>query len=48
MPKVWKQIYSEWFPCSGYKLAGTPELEVYPAGNPFSPDYYSEIWIPVQ
>lgn len=48
MPKVWKQIFSEWFPSSGYEYAGTPELEVYPNDNPYSPDYYSEIWIPVK
>ncbi|MBM6616265.1 AraC family transcriptional regulator [Bacillus suaedaesalsae] len=47
MQKVWKEIFSEWFPTSGYKHAGTPELEVYPDGDPFSPNYYSEIWIPV-
>ncbi|MGG3641800.1 AraC family transcriptional regulator [Bacillus gobiensis] len=46
--KVWKQIYSEWFPSSGYMHAGTPDLEVYSDGDPFSPDYYSEIWIPVK
>jgi AraC family transcriptional regulator len=49
MQKVWKQIYSEWFPTSGYKNAGTPELEVYPdESNPTSVNYYSEIWIPVK
>ncbi|WP_085507294.1 AraC family transcriptional regulator [Thalassobacillus devorans] len=48
MPKVWKQIFSEWFPSSGYEHAGTPEMEVYLEGNPFSPDYYCEIWIPVK
>lgn len=48
MPKVWKQIFSEWFPSSGYAYTGTPELEVYSNDNPFSPDYYSEIWIPVK
>ncbi|MFZ0474054.1 MAG: AraC family transcriptional regulator [Halobacillus sp.] len=46
--KVWKQIYSEWFPSSGYKHAGTQDLEVYSEGDPFSEDYYSEIWIPVK
>ncbi|MGP4074699.1 AraC family transcriptional regulator [Halobacillus sp. K22] len=45
---VWKQIYSEWFPSSGYEHAGTPDLEVYSEGDPFSEDYYSEIWIPVK
>ncbi|GGN59637.1 AraC family transcriptional regulator [Oceanobacillus indicireducens] len=47
MQKVWKQIFSEWFPSSGYKHAGTPELEVYSDEDPSSPDLYSEIWIPV-
>ena len=45
--KVWKQIYTEWFPSSHYKHAGTPDLEVYSAGDPWSADYYSEIWIPL-
>lgn len=44
---VWKQIYSEWFPSNDYKHAGTPDLEVYFAGEPWGPDYYSEIWIPI-
>ncbi|MET3699023.1 AraC family transcriptional regulator [Bacillus oleivorans] len=48
MQKVWKQIFSEWFPSSGYEHAGTPELEVYPHDNPTDPNYYSEIWIPVK
>jgi AraC family transcriptional regulator len=46
--KVWKQIYSEWFPSSHYKHAGTPNLEVYFAGDPWGTDYYSEIWIPLK
>lgn len=46
--KVWKQIYSEWFPSSGYKQAGYIEIESYPDGNAYSEDYYSEIWIPVK
>ncbi len=46
--KVWKQIYTEWFPSSHYKHAGTPDLEVYSAGDPWGDDYYSEIWIPLK
>lgn len=42
-----KQIYSEWFPSTGYEHAPGPELEVYPKGNPMSEDYYSEIWVPI-
>lgn len=48
MHKAWKQIFSEWFPSSGYEHAGIPEFENYPGGDPFSDDYYSEIWIPVK
>ncbi|WP_226579857.1 AraC family transcriptional regulator [Halobacillus litoralis] len=45
---VWKQIYTEWFPSSGYKSTGGPELEVYAGGDPYSEDYKSTIWVPVQ
>lgn len=48
MQNTWKQIFSEWFPTSGYEHAGTPELEVYTDDDPSSPDCYSEIWIPVK
>lgn len=46
--KVWKQIYSEWFPSNPYENAGTAEMEVYPAGDSYSEDYVSEIWIPLK
>ncbi|WP_226645950.1 AraC family transcriptional regulator [Mesobacillus subterraneus] len=48
MQKAWKQIFTEWFPASGFQHAGTPELEVYPAGDSDAHDYYSEVWIPVK
>jgi AraC family transcriptional regulator len=48
MQNVWKQIFTEWFPSSGFEHAGTPELEVYTAGNSADQDYYSEVWIPVK
>ncbi|MFD1031544.1 AraC family transcriptional regulator [Metaplanococcus flavidus] len=48
MPKVWKQIFSEWFPSNHYENAGTAEMEVYPAGDAYSDDYVSEIWIPLK
>ncbi|WP_256380231.1 GyrI-like domain-containing protein [Geobacillus sp. GHH01] len=47
MQKAWNQIFSEWLPSSGYEHAGKPALEVYTDEDPFSPDFYSEIWIPV-
>lgn len=48
MQKAWKQIFSEWFPTSGYEPSNAPELEVYSDQDPSSPDLYSEIWIPVK
>lgn len=45
--EVWKYILSEWMPSSGYKHAGTPDLEVYTDGDPQSADYQSNVWIPV-
>ena len=51
MPKaiqdVNRRIYSEWLPTSGYEHARTPDFELYPEGDLSSPDYKSEIWIPV-
>ncbi len=48
MQNTWKQIYSEWFPSNPYEPTGTAELEVYTDEDPFSPDLYSEIWIPIK
>jgi AraC family transcriptional regulator len=44
---MWSQIYAEWFPASGYELTGGPELLWNEAPDTSSPDYKSEIWIPV-
>jgi len=46
--EVWRRIFHEWFPASGYEHGPGPELEVYGEGDPQSPDYYSEVWIPVK
>ncbi len=44
-----KQIYSEWLPTNGvYEVAQYMEIEMYSAGDTSSPDYYSEIWIPIR
>jgi AraC family transcriptional regulator len=48
MTKAWKTIFSEWFPSSGYKYTGAPELEVYTDDDPSNPNLYSEIWIPIK
>ena len=51
MPKaiqeVWGRIFSEWLPESGYEHARAPEFELYLDGDISSPEYKSEIWIPV-
>lgn len=45
---VFKRIFGEWFPSSGWEHADAPELEIYSAGDSSAPDYYSEVWIPLQ
>lgn len=42
---VWKRIFAEWFPTSGYEHGGGPELEVYYSAE--GDKDYCEIWIPV-
>lgn len=48
MQDIWKRIYSEWLPNSGYEHAMLPEIEYYSAGDMMAEDYKSEIWIPVK
>lgn len=48
MQDIWKRIYSEWLPNSGYEHAMLPEIEYYSAGDMMANDYRSEIWIPVK
>lgn len=45
--EVWKRIFSEWFPATGYEHADAPELEVYLPGNPDDSNYKCEVWIPI-
>jgi len=46
---VTKQIYSEWLPTNGvYEVAQYMEIEMYSDENTASPDYYSEVWIPIR
>lgn len=47
--KVWKRIYSEWFPATGYEHSGGPEIELYPNEGICSndDDYRCEVWIPI-
>jgi AraC family transcriptional regulator len=48
MQDMWKRIYTEWLPSSGFEHAAIPALEVYTNENPNNQDYYTEIWIPVK
>jgi AraC family transcriptional regulator len=43
-----RRIFTEWMPATGYQHACAPEMEVYPKGDLYSPDYKCEIWIPVK
>ncbi len=44
---VWKRVYTEWFPNSGYEHTGGAEMEWYSDGDGDAEDYISEIWIPI-
>ncbi len=52
MPKaiqdMWDRIYKEWLPVSEYELIPDIDIENYLPGDPSSPDYVSEICIPVR
>lgn len=45
---VWKRIFSEWLPSSGYEHDEGPEIEWYSDGEMDSDNYLSEIWIPIK
>lgn len=47
LQSTWKQIFSEWFPQTGFKHADLPEIEVYFDGDVNGKDYYMEVWIPI-
>ena len=45
---MWGQIYREWLPVSDYELIPDYDIENYLPGDPASPEYVSEICIPVK
>lgn len=47
LQNVWGRIYSEWFPSSNYELAVGPEILWNEHKDITSPNFRSEIWIPV-
>lgn len=46
--KMWKRIYSEFFPQSDYEPLQGMDFELYPEGDLNNADYGSEIWISVK
>ncbi|HDR6311046.1 TPA: AraC family transcriptional regulator [Bacillus cereus] len=47
LQNVWGRIYSEWFPSSNYELAEGPEILWNEQKDVSSPNFKSEIWVPV-
>ncbi|MED5018498.1 AraC family transcriptional regulator [Paenibacillus chibensis] len=47
LQEVWGRIYSEWFPTSDYELSEGPEILWNENKDVASPNFKSEIWIPV-
>ncbi|MBU5353132.1 AraC family transcriptional regulator [Paenibacillus silvae] len=47
LQQVWSRIYSEWFPSANYEVARGPEILWNEGKDVSSPEFRSEIWIPV-
>ena len=47
MAGIWHKLYSEFFPTSDYQPTYEMDIEAYTAGSMNSPDYKSEVWIPI-
>lgn len=47
LQNIWGRIYSEWFPASNYEQAKGPEILWNENKDVTSPNFKSEIWIPV-
>lgn len=48
LQEVWGRIFAEWIPSSNFELAEGPEMLWNEHQDVTSPQYRSEIWIPVQ
>ena len=46
--EAWRKIVSEFFEASVYKPTYEMDIEAYTDGDMDSPDYYSEIWVPIE
>ncbi|MGQ7888265.1 AraC family transcriptional regulator [Paenibacillus anseongense] len=47
LQQVWGRIYAEWFPSSSYEQVDGPEILWNESKDVTSPNFRSEIWIPV-
>lgn len=47
LQQVWGRIYSEWFPSASYEVGRGPEILWNEGKDVSSPNFKSEIWIPV-
>lgn len=48
LQEIWGRIYSEWFPSSEYELSEGPEMLWNEQKDVTSPQFKSEIWIPIK
>ncbi len=48
LEKAWEYIMGTFFGENDYKYASKPDFELYKAGNPFSDDYETEIYISIE
>lgn len=48
MESEWQRVVTEFFPTSSYEPTYEMDLELYPKGDRKSPDYKSEIWVPIK
>jgi AraC family transcriptional regulator len=46
--KMWGRIYTQWLPQAKYEFLNTCDIEYYTNEDIYSPEYRSEIWIPVR
>ena len=46
--ELWKRIVTEFFPTSVYEPTYEMDIEAYTDGDMDSPEYRSEIWIPIK
>lgn len=46
--ETWSWINSEWIPQAKYEILPSYDFELYTTGDTTSPDYVSEIWLPVK